>query len=181
MNVFKYCPNCKSEKIEFIANKKFVCPDCGFTYYQNTAAATACIISNGEGILFLVRGKEPAKGKLDLPGGFVDPGEGVVEGLRRECREELGWDPETVSPPSLFSLFTSFPNVYPYKNIVYNTCDMFFTITVPGLTEKDFRLEAKEVAGIRFVRPEDVDYGELSFDSVRRAIRAYVGRAPLTT
>jgi 8-oxo-dGTP pyrophosphatase MutT (NUDIX family) len=186
--MFKYCPNCASTKIQFTDNRKFFCPDCGFVYYHNTAAATGCIISTGETIVLLVRGKDPAKGKLDLPGGFVDPAEGVLEGLRRECREELGFDPEAAVQgddrlpaamppagvrPSRFSLFASFPNVYPYKGIVYNTCDMFFTITVPGLSEKDFHLEAGEIAGVRFVRPEEVNYDELAFDSTRRAVKAY--------
>ncbi|MDR3343116.1 MAG: hypothetical protein LBT14_10110 [Treponema sp.] len=48
----------------------------------NTAAATACIINTGETFMFTVRGKEPAQGKLALPGGFVNPGEGAIDGLR---------------------------------------------------------------------------------------------------
>ncbi|MDR2052552.1 MAG: NUDIX domain-containing protein [Treponema sp.] len=174
--MFNYCPSCASRNIRFEDNKKLFCPDCGFVYYQNVAAATGCIISTGEGILFLVRGKDPAGGKLDLPGGFVDPGEGVLDGLRRECREELGWDPAASLPEAGFSLFASFPNTYPYKGIVYNTCDMFFTLEAPGLSGKDLRLEEAEIAGVRFIRPEDIDYGELAFDSTRRAVKAYVER-----
>jgi ADP-ribose pyrophosphatase YjhB (NUDIX family) len=173
--VFNFCPSCASRNIRFENGKKLFCPDCGFVYYQNIAAATGCVISTGKGILFLVRGKDPARGKLDLPGGFVDPGEGALDGLRRECREELGWDPTSL-PGGGFSLFASFPNIYPYKGIVYNTCDMFFTLEAPGLSEEDLRLEEAEIAGVRFIRPEDIDYGELAFDSTRRAIKAYVER-----
>ncbi|GHV88040.1 DNA mismatch repair protein MutT [Spirochaetia bacterium] len=172
--MFRYCPSCASPNIQFTENKRFDCPDCGFVYYHNTAAATGCIISTGETIVLLVRGKDPAKGKLDLPGGFVDPAEGALDGLRRECREELGWDPETATPGAKFSLFASFPNVYPYKGIPYNTCDMFFTITAPGLTEKDLHLEADEIAGVRFIRPADVNLDDLAFDSTRRAVKAYI-------
>jgi 8-oxo-dGTP pyrophosphatase MutT (NUDIX family) len=167
--MFHYCPICASPKIRFEGNRKFICPDCGFVYYHNTAAATGCIIGNGEAIVFLVRGKEPARGKLDLPGGFVDPAEGAIEGLRRECREEIGWDP---GPD--FSFFASFPNVYPYRNIAYNTCDLFFTITVPGLSERDFHLEPGEIDGLRFIRPGDINFDDLAFDSTRRAVKAYV-------
>jgi 8-oxo-dGTP pyrophosphatase MutT (NUDIX family) len=173
--MFQYCPSCASKNIRFSGNK-FQCPDCGFVYYHNTAAASGCVIRTGEEVLLLVRGKEPALGKLDLPGGFVDPGEGILEGLCRELREELGW--EVPIPPGMpladyFTLFASFPNIYPYKNIVYNTCDIFFTITVPGLTEKDFTLEAGEIAGVHFLRPEEIESGELAFDSTRRAISAF--------
>jgi 8-oxo-dGTP pyrophosphatase MutT (NUDIX family) len=197
--MFRYCPSCASPNIQFQKNRKFFCPDCGFVYYHNTAAATGCIISTGETSVLLVRGTDPARGKLDLPGGFVDPAEGALDGLRRECREELGWDPldqrsidlrsvdqrsadllsvdqgpQSGVPGAKFSLFASFPNIYPYKGVTYNTCDLFFTITAPGLSEKDLRLEADEIAGVRFVRPGDVNFDELAFDSTRRALKAYV-------
>jgi ADP-ribose pyrophosphatase YjhB (NUDIX family) len=168
--MFKYCPSCASPEIKFRENK-FFCPACGFTYYHNTAAATGCVISTGGFIMFLVRGKEPAVGKLDLPGGFVNPGEGALDGLRRELREEIGWEP---GPGGEFVLFASFPNIYPYKNIVYNTCDLFFTLSAPELREEDLSLEKKEIAGLRFLRPAEVDFGELAFESTRRAIKAYI-------
>jgi 8-oxo-dGTP pyrophosphatase MutT (NUDIX family) len=186
--MFTFCPSCASKNIAFEQGKVFRCPDCGFVYYHNTAAASGCVISvpragGGERIMLLVRGKEPAKGRLDLPGGFVDPGEGVLEGLCRELREEIGWTPPIPPGASLaqvFTLFASFPNVYPYKNIVYNTCDLFFTLSAPGLSEKDLRLEEAEIAGVRFVKPEEINLGEiagdLAFESTRRAIQAYLAR-----
>lgn len=138
--------------------------------------------------MLLVRGKEPAKGKLDLPGGFVDPGEGALDGLRRELREEIGWAPplepeggseapdERITGP-VFRLFASFPNVYPYKGIPYNTCDMFFTLDAPDLTEQDLHLEAGEIGGFRFVEPQSIRMEDLAFDSTRRAIAAYLRSA----
>jgi ADP-ribose pyrophosphatase YjhB (NUDIX family) len=133
------------------------------------AAATGCIIDTGETIALLIRAKEPAKGKLDLPGGFVNPDEGAIDGLRRECREEIGWDP---GPD--FSLLASFPNIYPYKGIVYRTCDIFFTISAPGLTEADLKLEPKEIGGVRFIKPSEVNLDDLAFDSTRRAVQAFL-------
>jgi len=173
--MFQYCPSCGKKNIRFKGNK-FDCPDCGFLYYHNTAAATACVIQSGERILLLVRDREPAIGKLDLPGGFVDPGEGILEGLCRELREELGWEPPVppgASPEQVFRLFASFPNVYTYKNVAYNTCDIYFAVSAPGLTEKDLMPEAGEIAGMRFLRPGDIEPEELAFDSTRRAIEAY--------
>ena len=173
--MFQYCPSCASKNIQF-AGKRFHCPDCGFVFYQNTAAAAGCVIQVGEKALFVVRGKEPALGKLDMPGGFVDPGEGLLDGLYRELQEELGWQPPLKPGEPLaevFTLFASFPNVYPYKNIIYNTCDVFFTVSAPGLTEKDLRLEAEEIAGVRFLHPGEVKSEDLAFDSTRRALTAF--------
>jgi 8-oxo-dGTP pyrophosphatase MutT (NUDIX family) len=186
--MWKYCPSCASEEIRFDGSHKYSCPACGFVFYQNTAAATGCVIRGREGILLLVRGKEPAKGKLDLPGGFVDPGEGALEGLVRELREEIGWTPRDFPPGgrpasagekpgpggTAFSLFASFPNIYPYRDTVYHTCDMFFALDAPDLTEGDLRLEAGEIGGLRFLRPEEIRMEDLAFDSTRRALGAYL-------
>jgi ADP-ribose pyrophosphatase YjhB (NUDIX family) len=173
--MFKYCPSCADTQIKF-DGRKFHCPGCGFTYYHNTAAATGCVIQADDKIVLLVRGNEPSIGKLDLPGGFVDPGEGILDGLYRELKEELGWEPPIPNGSSLaefFTLFASFPNTYPYKNILYNTCDAYFTISVPGLSINDLRPEASEIAGIRFVRPNEIDPADLAFESTRRAIAAF--------
>jgi len=186
--MFNFCPVCASKKIKFEDGKVFRCPDCGFTYYHNIAAATGCIISvpqadGTEKLVFLVRGKEPATGKLDLPGGFVDAGEGVIEGLWRELQEEIGWTPplpqgaasKSAGLSSVFKLFASFSNVYEYKNIKYNTCDMFFSVSAPGLRLEDLRLEQTEIAAARFLKPEEIDFSSFAFDSTRRAVKTYLG------
>jgi ADP-ribose pyrophosphatase YjhB (NUDIX family) len=173
--MFQYCPSCAKKNIQFNKNR-ISCPDCGFVYYHNTAAASGCVIRSGDKILLLERAIEPAIGKLDLPGGFIDPGEGVLDGLLRELREELGWEPPQPAGGSLteiFKLFASFPNTYPYKNIVYNTCDLFFTVSAPGLTEKDLHPEKEEILNVRFLRPGEIKPEDLAFDSTRRAIEAF--------
>ena len=181
--MFTFCPSCASRKITFEKDRLFRCPDCGFHYYHNTAAATGCLIRvpdpSGEKLVFLVRGKEPSQGKLDLPGGFVDPGEGVLDGLYRELQEEIGWTPpvpEGANLTQVFTLFASFPNVYPYRGINYNTCDMYFTVSAPGLSPQDLRLEQAEINGVRFLKPEEINYDEIAFESTRRAVRAYLSQ-----
>ena len=171
---FKFCPDCASKEIKY-DEPGFFCPDCGFVYYHNTAAANGCIIQAGEKIVLLVRGKEPCLGKLDLPGGFVNPGEGILEGLYREIKEELGWEPNPHGLPlnELFVFFASFPNVYPYKGLDYNTCDMYFILSCPELKEEDLKLEADEIAGVRFLHPDNINLDELAFEPGRKTITAY--------
>ncbi|MCL2444247.1 MAG: NUDIX domain-containing protein [Treponema sp.] len=164
-------------KITFNEGKVFRCPECGFIYYQNIAAATGCLIivpeSDGERFLFTVRGKEPAIGKLDLPGGFVDIGEGVEEGLLREIYEELGW-----TPPEKPVLFASFSNVYEYKRIKYNTCDMYFSVSAPGLKAEDLLLEKAEIETVLFLKPEEIDFSQLAFPSTVKAVKKYLKLQP---
>ena len=57
------------------------------------ALTVDCVIYDPQGRVMLIRRKnEPFKGAYALPGGFVDIGETVEAGCRREVREETGLD-----------------------------------------------------------------------------------------
>lgn len=57
------------------------------------ALTVDCVIYDPRGRVLLIRRKnEPFKGAYALPGGFVDIGETVEAGCRREVREETGLD-----------------------------------------------------------------------------------------
>src|SRR4051812_21863980 len=58
--------------------------------YVNPPVTVSVILHRNGRVLFGVRGNEDGRGKLDLPGGFLEAGECLEECARRECREELG-------------------------------------------------------------------------------------------
>ena len=92
LSQFRYCPKCGSEHFEIHNEKSKQCKDCGFVYYFNSSAATVALILNGRNELLVCRrAKEPAKGTLDLPGGFIDMAETGEEGVAREVKEETGY------------------------------------------------------------------------------------------
>ena len=88
--LFRHCPVCGGGFTQHNV-KSMCCTACGFVYYINPSAATAAFIQNEKGELLVCRrAKEPAKGTLDLPGGFVDGNETGEEAIAREVQEETG-------------------------------------------------------------------------------------------
>ena len=104
---FVYCPVCGQKSFVENDEKSKRCTQCGFVYYFNPSAAVACFIRNRNGELLLVRrAKEPGKGTLDLPGGFMDRYECAEEAVYREVMGRPDWkymiaDIYSLSPTSI--------------------------------------------------------------------------------
>ena len=165
--VFTHCPRCGSENFGIHNEKSRHCADCGFTYYINPSAATVALIVNGRGELLCVRrGKEPAMGTLDLPGGFCDMDETAEEGVAREVMEETG-----LSVTKTHFLFT-IPNLYLYSGMTIHTMDLFFCCEVSDDTVATAADDAAECLWIPIedIRPDD--FGLLSVrDGVKRFLQ----------
>jgi ADP-ribose pyrophosphatase YjhB (NUDIX family) len=55
----------------------------------------AVIVQDGR-VLLVQRGRDPMKGQWTLPGGVLEVGESLVEGVAREVREETGLEIEVL-------------------------------------------------------------------------------------
>ncbi|PIF02680.1 MAG: DNA mismatch repair protein MutT [Paludibacter sp.] len=163
---FQFCPVCGSKN--FIKNniKSKKCQDCGFVYYLNPSAATAVFIRNEQGELLVCRRvNNPAKGTLDLVGGFIDCDETAEQGIIREIKEETGLDVGTVR--YLFSI----PNDYLFSDLNIPTMDLFFETTV----KKDVEIiPADDVSEAFFVPLKDVDYSLFGLKSIKKAVQFYL-------
>jgi NAD+ diphosphatase len=170
---FRFCPSCGAGDPAFLDGKRWHCRYCGFEYFHNVATAAGVILEKSGQIVFIERAREPRKGALGLPGGFVDPGEGAEEAALRECREEIGW-----APPSL-SFLGSFPNSYEYGGVEYNTCDLYFYYRFPRDAAQPVLAPADgEASAIRLVPLGALRVEDLAFPSLARAIEAYRGLGP---
>jgi ADP-ribose pyrophosphatase YjhB (NUDIX family) len=66
------------------------CPGCGETSYLNPLPVAVVLVPVGGGLLTVRRGIEPSRGKLALPGGYINLGETWQEAGAREVLEETG-------------------------------------------------------------------------------------------
>lgn len=162
LNTFRYCPQCGASPFVENNEKSKRCTRCGFVYYFNSSAAVVAVIENSNGeILVARRAKDPAKGTLDLPGGFVDMDETPEEAACREVQEETN-----LHVNSLRYLF-SVPNIYVYSGFEVHTVDMFFRCEVTdfkGLKAQD------DVSELQFIAPEMLHPAAFGLSSIRKGI-----------
>ena len=159
---FRFCPACGSQHFAYHNVKSKRCADCAFIYYHNPSAAVAAFIFNTDGDLLVCRrANDPAKGSLDLPGGFVDYQETAEQAITRELQEELGIEVNNVK--YLFSL----PNDYQYSELDIPTLDMFYTVQLPA----NAHISAHDdVAESFFVPIAKLNANDFGLSSIRTAI-----------
>ena len=167
LNRFKICPVCGGS-LQPTSVKSMKCKECGFEYFINASAAYVALIYDSQGRLLVVRrSREPARGALDLPGGFADMGETAEEGVAREVMEETGLG--VTHTEYLFSL----PNRYQYSGIEIPTLDLFFRCTV---TDTSKAHAADDAAEILWLKTEEITPADFGLDSIQKGITRIVNK-----
>ncbi len=168
MNDLKYCPKCGNPTLIWDSEKKWSCSHCDFVLFHNVAGAVAVLIKYGDEVLFTRRNQEPKKGKIDLAGGFVDPKESAEETCVRELFEELKIEVDI----SQLKYLASLPNTYEYKNILYNTIDLFYEYEVSKKLE--LHLEQSEISETIWIKKNEIDLDDIAFDSQKIFLKNYL-------
>ena len=71
-------------------------------YPKRPILGVGAIVLKGDRVLLVERGSEPLKGLWSLPGGVLETGELLEDGVRREVREETGLE---VRPLGVVEIF----------------------------------------------------------------------------
>jgi len=167
-DLFQHCPRCGQPRKPDSARQPFHCDACGFHYYFNACIAVAAILLGPDDrALFVRRAHEPQKGKLAVPGGFVDLGETAEDALRREIKEEVNLE---VGP--LEFLCTAL-NQYIYRDVTYPVLDLAFVTRANSL---DGIAALDGVESFCWIKPTEVDPEEIAFPSIKSALWEYVSR-----
>lgn len=165
---FRFCPRCGVARDPSQAPAPFSCASCGFLYYFNPAVAGAAILLRPDGMaLFIRRAKEPSKGMLGMAGGFIDIGETAEQGLRREIREEVNLEVDSLE------FLCSCPNSYTYREVTYPVLDLFF-IARTSAPEAAVALDAVE--SFSWLDPHAVRPEDMAFPSMTDAMRRFQSR-----
>ena len=89
----KYCSHCGSDRLHRSippgdTHPRQVCQNCATVHYQNPKLVVGCLPIWEDRVLLCRRAIEPAYGRWNIPSGYLENGESVANGARREVREE---------------------------------------------------------------------------------------------
>lgn len=165
LKILKYCPKCSSAQFKRSGDKSLKCEDCGFHMFFNSSAAVAALVVDDESKLMLVtRGVEPDYGKLDLPGGFVDPGETAEHAIQRELKEELGLKVDSMK------YLGSAPNEYIFSEFSVFTLDMAFEVKTESLQNLE---PMDDILAYKFYSEEEINYDDIPAPSIKKFVKDY--------
>ena len=158
---FRFCPADGTRLGEPRPSGGVSCPKCGRSWYRNSVPAVGAAIVEGGKALATVRGREPERGRLDLPGGFLEVGEHPETGLAREVREELGLEVAILGPPILLATHTYGPDGVWVLAIGFRA----------RLVGQDQPKPTDEVAGVRWLSAPELDEADFAWEHDRRFLR----------
>ena len=97
---YRFCP---ADGTDLEANgaesRGAACPTCGRSWYRSSAPAVGAAIVDGRRGSSRCVASSPRKGRIDVPGGFVEVGEHPRDAIAREAKEELGVEVEVEETP----------------------------------------------------------------------------------
>lgn len=157
-----YCSHCGSAKLvtkvpESDNRQRIVCTQCHVIHYQNPKIVTGCLPVWEGKVLLCRRAIEPARGLWNVPSGYLENGESVEAGARREVWEEARAE---VAIDYLITLYNLEKVNQVYLQFVGALRDGRFSV---GDESLECRLFAEA----------DIPWEEMAFTSSAFTIRAY--------
>lgn len=158
---FKFCPSCAAQLSDAGDEEERECPKCGRTWYVNAApTAGAALLKDGRALI-TQRGIDPEKGKFDVPGGFLQPGEDPITALRREVHEELQVDIDV----SMDDCLQMIPHEYGEEG------ELVLAIGFKARLVSGDPTPGSDVADARWVTLDEVDSIDFAWEHDRELVR----------
>ena len=155
----RFCGRCGTATERALHERSTRCPACGLSAYPRLAPAIIVIVERGDEIL-LGQGRGFG-GMYSALAGFVEPGEGLEETVRREVREEVGVEVGDIR------YFASQPWPFPHSLMIG-----FFATWSSG----DIKVDGEEIVDAAWFRADDLPSIPPSISIARLLIDNWVTR-----
>ena len=156
-----FCIKCGNKTtIELIPGDRFsrdVCKVCNYIHYVNPKIIVGALALKDDKVLLCKRDINPGKGKWTLPSGFMEMGESIEQGAKREAKEEA--------------------NLELNLNMLYGTYSIprigqVLFIYVANIVNEDFRA-ADETIEVKLFGVSEIPWENIAFPSVEFFLRNY--------
>lgn len=158
----RYCAMCSAELVDRVppldSRSRRMCPKCGFVDYLQPKIAAGSIPEIDGKIALIRRGVDPRSGYWSFPCGFMEIDEDVASAAKRETEEETGFRVELMGHLGTYS----------YAKSLHGG-----SIVIVAYRSRVVGGEPKandDAVDIRLVRPEEIPWGELAFQSSHEAL-----------
>jgi 8-oxo-dGTP diphosphatase len=125
---------------------------CYVREYRNPAPTVDVILQRDSKVLLVRRMKDPFKGQLALPGGFINEGETAESAVRREALEETSLE---IEPIEILGVYSD-PNRDPRKHIM--------SVVFVGIITGGFEKAGDDAQQIEWIELDKIDSLRLAFD-----------------
>lgn len=137
--------------------ERLVCPDCGFINYENPKIVVGAVIGHEGKILMCRRDIHPRRGYWTIPAGYLELNETVLEGARREAREEACAD---IAIDRVLGIY-NVPRISQVQ-IIYRA----------SLSKPEYGV-GEETQEVGLFAWDDIPWEEIAFPSVHWALNHY--------
>ena len=157
-----YCVKCGEKTNNLLVNGdsmyRDVCSACNYIHYINPKIIVGVLPFKGDRVLLCKRDIEPGFGKWTLPSGFMEMGESLEEGAKREALEEA-------------NLKIKIKNLYGTYSIPKIGQVLF--IYIGKISNNNFRA-ADETSEVSLIKISNIPWDQIAFPSVEFFLRKYV-------
>ena len=157
-----FCSKCGSStnkiKINDDSIERDVCTVCNYIHYINPKIIVGSLAIKDDTILLCKRDINPAKGMWTFPSGYMELGESLEDGARREALEEANLKYEIIKLYGSYSIPRIGQVLFVYLGKILNN---------------DYRAAA-ETSEIKIFKINEIPWEEIAFPSVKFFLEKYV-------
>lgn len=162
----KFCRRC-GQGTSKVLDGMYTCPNGHELFYKAYIGVNTILLNDKDEVLIATRAKDPGKGTVDFPGGFIDLDETLEQAAKREVLEETGIKPDDYS--QLEFLYNGV-ELYPYQGENLEVLGVFFLARML----RDVKLDPQDdVESLEWVAPENITKDQIftGFESVWKSLQ----------
>ena len=158
----KFCSECGNDivyvKIENDSFKRHLCPVCKYVHYINPKIIVGSLPFIDDFILLCKRDISPSWGKWTIPSGYMEIGESLEDGAKREAFEEANLKYKTIKLYGTYSIPSIGQVLFVYLGRILNS---------------DYHASS-ETSEVKLFQINQIPWNDIAFPSVEFFLRKYI-------